>query len=72
MNLNESICNDFSLQNELDETYKKILTLPIGKRLHICARFGLGNKILAHSLTNVKMTSIHKMKNFTWNFSMFG
>jgi len=27
-----------------------LLAMPIGKRLCICARFGLGDKILAHSL----------------------
>jgi hypothetical protein len=40
--------------------------LPIGKRLRICAGFGLEDKILAHSLANVKMTSIHKVKTFKW------
>jgi hypothetical protein len=39
-----------------------LLARPIGKRLHIYAGFGFGNKILAHSLTNVEMTSIHIMK----------
>jgi hypothetical protein len=43
-----------------------LLALHIGKRLHIYARFGLGDKILAHSLTNVEMTSVHRMKIFTW------
>jgi hypothetical protein len=33
-----------------------LLALPIGKKLHIYARFGLGDKILVHSLANVKMT----------------
>jgi hypothetical protein len=36
-----------------------------GKRLRICARFGLGNKISGHSLANVEMTSVHRMKKFT-------
>jgi hypothetical protein len=42
------------------------LHLPIGKRLHIYAGFELGDKILVHSLANVKMTSVHKMKIFRW------
>ncbi len=43
-----------------------LLVLPIGKRLCIYVEFGLGDKILAHSLVNVDMTSVHKMKIFTW------
>jgi len=43
-----------------------LLGLPIGKRLHICARFGLGDKKFAHSLANVAMISVHKLKIFTW------
>jgi hypothetical protein len=43
-----------------------LLALPIGKRLHIYVGFGLGDKILAHSLANVEMTSVHRMKIFTW------
>jgi hypothetical protein len=43
-----------------------LLVLPIGKRLHICVGFGLGDKILAHSLANVEVTSVHRMKIFTW------
>jgi hypothetical protein len=43
-----------------------LLVLPIVKRIHICARFGLGDKILVHSLANVEMTNVHKMKIFTW------
>jgi hypothetical protein len=43
-----------------------LLVLPIGKRLHICAGFGLGDKNFAHSLANVEMTSVHRMKIFTW------
>jgi hypothetical protein len=57
------------------------LALPIKKRLPsedsfigfahkeettICAGFGLGDKILVHSLANVEMTSVHRMKIFTW------
>jgi hypothetical protein len=44
----------------------RLLTLPIGKRLHVCARFGLWDKKFAHSLANVAMTSVHKMKIFPW------
>jgi hypothetical protein len=40
--------------------------LPIGKRLGICAGFGLGDKNFAHSLATVKMTSVHRMKTFRW------
>jgi len=40
--------------------------LAIGKRLHICAGFGFGDKILAHSLANVGMTSVHRMKVLRW------
>jgi hypothetical protein len=40
--------------------------MPIGKKLHIYAGFGLGDKILTHSLANVEMTNVHKMKVFTW------
>jgi hypothetical protein len=43
-----------------------LLALPIGKRLHICARFGLGDNIFVHSLANVEMTNVHIMKFFTW------
>jgi hypothetical protein len=43
-----------------------LLALPIGKRLGICAGFGLGDKILAHPLANVGMTSVHRMKIFRW------
>jgi hypothetical protein len=43
-----------------------LLALHIGKSLHIYVRFGLGDKILAHSLTNVEMTSVHRMIFFTW------
>jgi len=50
-----------------------LLALSIGKRLRSYARFGFGDKILAQSLANVEMTSVHKMKIFTWmSFSMFG
>jgi hypothetical protein len=42
------------------------LHLPIGKKLGICARFGLGDKKFAHSLANVKTTSVHRMKTFRW------
>jgi hypothetical protein len=43
-----------------------LLALPIRKKLCTCVGFGLGDKILAHSLANVEMTSVHKMKIFTW------
>jgi hypothetical protein len=43
-----------------------LLALPTGKRLCICARFGLGDKKFAHSLANMEMTSVYKMKIFTW------
>jgi hypothetical protein len=43
-----------------------MLALHVGKRLHVCARFGLGDKILVHSLANVEMTSVHIMKIITW------
>jgi len=43
-----------------------LLALPIGNKLCIYVRFGFGDKILAHSLTNVETTSVHKMKIFTW------
>jgi len=43
-----------------------LLALSIGKRLCIYARFGFGDKTLAQSLANVEMTSVHKMKIFTW------
>jgi hypothetical protein len=42
------------------------LALPIRKRLHIGAGFALGDKLLVHSLANVEMTSVHKMKKITW------
>jgi hypothetical protein len=43
-----------------------LLALPKMKRLCICAGFGLGDIILAHSLANVEMTSVHIMKPFPW------
>jgi hypothetical protein len=43
-----------------------VLALPIGKKLRICARFGLGHKCVAHSLANVEMANVSKMKIFTW------
>jgi hypothetical protein len=42
-----------------------LLVPPIGKRLRIFARFGLGDNIFIHSLANVEMTNVHTMKNFT-------
>jgi hypothetical protein len=49
-----------------------LLVLSIGKTLHIYARFRFRDKILAYSLANVKMISVHIMKIFTWMyFSMF-
>jgi hypothetical protein len=38
----------------------------VGKRLCICARFGLEDKKFAHSLANVEMPCVHKMKFFIW------
>jgi len=55
-----------SLSNPSTLNLDYLLVLPIGKRLHICAGFGLGDKILANSLANLEMTSVHKMKIFTW------
>jgi hypothetical protein len=43
-----------------------LLALSIGKRLCVYAGFGLGDKILAHSLANVEMTIVHRMKFFIW------
>jgi hypothetical protein len=43
-----------------------LLALPKMKRLCICAGFGLGDIILAHSLANMEMTSVHIMKPFPW------
>jgi len=43
-----------------------LLVLPIRKRLHLYVRFRLEDKILVHSLANVEMTNVHKMKIFTW------
>jgi hypothetical protein len=40
--------------------------LPIGNKLRIYAGFGFRDKIFAHSLANVKMTSMHKMKTSIW------
>jgi hypothetical protein len=51
-------CTTFSTRDD------DLLGLPIGKRLCICVGFGFGNKIFAHSLANVEMTSVHRMKNF--------
>lgn len=42
------------------------IPIPIRKRPRICARFGLGDRILSHSLINVEMTSVQRMKIFTW------
>jgi hypothetical protein len=42
------------------------LALPIGKKVHIYARFGLEDKNMAHSLANVEMIIVHRMKIFTW------
>jgi len=38
-----------------------LLALPIGKKLRIYVEFGLGDKILTHSLANVEMTSVYIM-----------
>jgi hypothetical protein len=43
-----------------------LLALPIGNKLCIYIRFGFRDKILAHSLTNVETTKVHKMKISTW------
>jgi len=49
------------------------LALPIGKRLCICVGFGLGDKNFAHSLANVEMTNVHKIKNsHACNFPCLG
>jgi hypothetical protein len=50
-----------------------LLVLPIGKKLHICVGFGLGDKILAHSLANVEMTSVQFLvfKHFNFHYSVF-
>jgi hypothetical protein len=53
-----------------------LLALLIGKkRLCICAGFGfgLGDKILAHSLTNMGTTNVDRMKIFRWmSYFLFG
>jgi hypothetical protein len=50
-----------------------LLALLIGKRLCISAGLGFGDKILVQSLTNVKMTSVHKMKfSHGYNFTCLG
>jgi len=54
------------LAQSVTRVWKLLLALPIEKRLHICAGFGLGDKILAHSLADVEMTSVHRMKIVTW------
>jgi len=41
-----------------------LLALPIRKRLHICAGFGLGDKIFVHLFANVEITSVHEIENF--------
>jgi hypothetical protein len=38
----------------------------VRKRLCICIGFELEDKILAHSLANVEMPSVHRMKIFIW------
>jgi hypothetical protein len=43
-----------------------LLGFAIGKRLCIYAGFGLEDKILAHPLLNVDMTSVHIIKFLTW------
>jgi hypothetical protein len=43
-----------------------LLALPIGEKLQIYARFGLGYKKFAHLLANVEMTIVHRMKIFQW------
>jgi hypothetical protein len=53
-------CTTFSTRDD------DLLALPIGKSLCICAGFGPGDKILAHSLANVEMTSVQRMKIFRW------
>jgi len=61
VHLHVNTCNKYLSMKE-----GSLLALPVGKRLHICARFVLGDKILVHSLANVEMTSVHKMKFFIW------
>jgi hypothetical protein len=53
-------CTTFSTRDD------DLLALPIGKTICICVGFGSGDKILAHSLANVEMTSVHRMKIFRW------
>ncbi len=43
-----------------------LLVLTIGKKLCIYVGFRLWDTILAHSLANVEMTSVHRMKIFRW------
>jgi hypothetical protein len=61
VHLHVSICNKYLVMKE-----GSLLALPIGKRLHICARFVLGDKILVRSLANVEMTKVHKINFFIW------
>jgi hypothetical protein len=53
-------CTTFSTRDD------DLMAQPIGKRLRICAGFGLGDKILAHSLANVEMRSFHRIKIARW------
>jgi hypothetical protein len=53
-------CTTFSIRDD------ELLALFIGKSLCICAGFGPGDKIFSHSLANVEMTSVHRMKIFRW------
>jgi hypothetical protein len=53
--------NDYGLMMD-----KRFISSAHRKRLHIYVGFGLGDKLLAHSLVNVELTNVHKMKIFTW------
>jgi len=48
-----------------------LLALSTKKILHICAGFGLGDKILAHSLANVEMTNCSQNENFHMKYIIF-
>ncbi len=54
------------LAQSVTRVWKLLLALPIEKRLCIFVGFGFGDKILAHSLANIEMTNVHRMKIVTW------
>ncbi len=73
LNLAMKICKIWQLEKKIQSSMVSMNWCLIiywlyqkGREYTFCGGFGLGDKILDHSLANVEMTSVHIMKIFTW------